>query len=670
MPRLRSLLLALVLLPLAAGAHSLGEPRIRGGLVSTPVAFGDFVYVASGVSIAIWNIADAAHPARIPFEPDERPPGPIFGLVTVGQFLYVGWANDARTDAGFQIYSLGDPAHPTRVGDAETQHADALLANGNYLYEVDGQFGVTSIDASDPLHPVVAGTGAGAILLPQSINSAEIANGYLYISGSSMIETCWGVIFDLADPAHPTSVGSMGLGAFGAIGAVSASGYAVAFGDAGGIYDVRDPAHVELVGTLPPSGIVEIDGALGTAFRGDDLYLFGGDVLPVYDLSMPTEPVQIAQASLDTNNLSMLTPLASGFLATTLTARGLLIDASTPSAPAIRGEIAMPSPLAIADVALDDRNVYMIGQGHALQVVDAASLDDVGILDAPQDDEGFALGYSRSVGVSGSTAIIGGYLTLFAVDVADPANPHVVGSLPLNFFDAVLVAGDRVYVPTNDGALTIVDIADPTAPALRGALPGLHYTPLAAAGSLVFTYGTSLSYSQGVYIADASDADHPVIAASYAPCVGGVFGNSFQTLAVTSDAATLAVACSDGSVEIVDVRDPSAPALAATYRPTDPADAARSIAAYGTTFYLGHLRGIDEVDASDPAAPTFVTRHPTASWVQAMRIAPDGSLLALTNAGMYVFECVASGGTRVLPCRDGTTPARIPLSHSAHARSR
>lgn len=666
MSMLRSLLLALILLPVVAGAASLGEPRVRGGAVTPPVAYQSFVYAASGISVEIWNLADAAHPVKTTLAPSEHTPGPIFGLAIRGDFLYVGWSDDLRTTGGFQIYSLADPAHPARVGQAATVHVDKLLASGDFLYEVDGQLGLTAIDASDPLHPVATGAGTGAFSIPPNVYTAQIVNGYLYISGSGLIESCWGVIFDLADAAHPREAGSMGLGAFGRFGAVSDSGYALGFGDAGGVYDVRDPAHIERVGDFSIGVDLEIRGAVIDAFRGDDLYLFGGDTLPVYDFSTPTAPAQIAQSNLDTNDLFAVTPLPNGFLATSLTGRGLLIDASTPSAPALRGEIALPSAMGILDAAFDGRHVYAIGEGHALEVIDAASLENVAALDAPADDEGFALGYSSSVGLSRSAAIIAGYLKLFAVDVADAANPHVVGSLPIDSFSPILVSGDRAYAQTNDGALTIVDVADPTAPAIRGALAGLYYTPLAAAGTRVFAYGSDLSLAQGVHVVDASDPGHPAEIGTYVPCVGG----SFRTLAASSDGATIGVVCSDGSVEFVDVRDPAHAVLAATYRPDDPLDGTSSIAANGALFYLGNLHGIDELDASNPASPRLVVRHPTASAVQAMRFAPNGSLLALTSAGMYVFDCIDSDDQRPTPCRDGPAATPRPPAHSTHAARR
>jgi hypothetical protein len=45
-------------------------------------------------------------------------------------------------------------------------------------------------------------------------------------------------------------------------------------------------------------------------------------------------------------------------------------------------------------------------------------------------------------------------------------------------------------------------------------------------------------------------------------------------------------------------------------------------------------------------------------------------LLATTNAGMYVFDCVASDEGRGSPCRDGATRTRPNAAHSRHAAER
>lgn len=661
MSTLRSLLMAFVVLPVAAHAYSLGEPHVRGGVAAPPVVRGDFVYAPSGISFEIWDLSDAAHPAKIPFELAERAPGPIFALAVVGDYLYAAWSNDAETSAGFEIYSLADPAHPVRVGEAGTTPSAMLVADGDYLYEIDGTSGVTVLDVGDPLHPVVAGSATGNAPLPQSIYSAEIARNQLYVSGTSLIETAWATIFDLADPAHPLVVGGIGLGAFGVLGPISDSGYAVAFGDAAGVYDVRDPAHIEAVGTIPA-----LNGFARGAFRGDDLYLFGDTTLPVFDVSTPAAPAQIGEAAIDTGNLIALVPLPDGFLATTVSGRGLVIDASAPATPVLRSEIDVPSPSPIVDAALDDRSAYVIGEGHALEVVDAASLENVGVLEASTTGDPAQLSSPMSIGLSGSTPIVADYGGLFAIDVSDRANPRIAGSLPIGFYNPVLVAGDRAYVSTFDGALTIVDVSDPAALAVRGTLPGIFFTPLAAAGSRVFAFGTDLNLVEAVHIVDASDAAHPSIVGRYVPCVGTVF----QTLAASSDGSTIGIQCGDGGVEIVDARNPATPVLASTYRPSDPADGTASIAANGSTFYLGNAHGIDELDASDPAAPVLGARHPLASSPRVIRFAPNGSLLALTSAGMYVFDCVASSGERPAPCRDGAAIVHPPRAHSLHGSAR
>jgi hypothetical protein len=659
---MRSLLLslfALLLMPAAVHAHSFGAPRVRGGNMSTPVEYGDFIYAAQGISIGIWNIADAARPAQIPFTPAERPPGVIFGLAVVGADLYVGWSDDARTTGGFQIYSLEDPAHPVRVGEVATMYRDALIVEGSYLYEVNGAEGVTVLDVADPEHPVEVGQSSGTNPVPSHVMSAQIAHGDLFVSGLSDYENDWAVVFDLADPAHPRSVATIDVGLYGMLGPVSDSGFAIALDNAGTVYDVRDLTRIYQVAVFP-----QIHDFARAAFRGDDLYLFGNASLGLWDFSSPNQPSSLGEPAIDTSDYASLTPMSSGFLVRTMSGRGIVIDASVPATPTLRAEVALPSAYPIADAVLDDRTVYANGEGNALEIIDASTLGNIGVLNSLSDSSGGTVQISSGagvVGLAGSTAVIVDPETLWTIDVSDRAHPRVLGELALPSLGAAVVSGDRAYVSTPDGALAVVDLSEAASPSVRGAAPGPLGLLVAAAGPLAFVIGND-GAAETVHIIDASDKAHPFVAGNYAPC------DLFVPLALAASrgGSTMAIVCPDQHVEIVDVRNPSAPRLETTYRPDDSSELIASIGADDSAFYLGSARGIDVVDASNPAAPVFVERLPTASTVNGIRLAPDGgALLALTAAGLYVFDCVASTGS---PCPAGGTRTR-PL-HSHHARSR
>jgi hypothetical protein len=77
----------------------------------------------------------------------------------------------------------------------------------------------------------------------------------------------------------------------------------------------------------------------------------------------------------------------------------------------------------------------------------------------------------RSVSVSGRYAYVAAMSSnrLTVVDVADPANPTVVGSAAVGSSFSVCVSGRLAYVTSlNSNRLTVVDVTDPANPAVVG----------------------------------------------------------------------------------------------------------------------------------------------------------------------------------------------------------
>ena len=644
------LLVCLLLLGLAANAESLGVPRGFGGFAKAPVSYGPVVYLPSGVSIEIWNFTDATHPTKSRLDLAADLEAPIFGLAVVGANLYVGWSNGG-TYSGYRIYSLADPMHPSHVADAETHYSAALVLRGHFLYEIDGQWGLDVLDVNDPLHPVAVGSGDG--LLPTNVQSADVAGNRLYVAGSGLIETSSATIFDLQDPAHPHAIGGINLDAFGRLGAARDDGYVTAFVDGFDVFDARDPSNVTQV--FGADTVYASDSVL----QGDTLYLLGQDPLQVWDFSTPT-PVHLVDSAIDTSNLKYVTPLPFGFLASTQQGAGLAIDTTVRTAPTLAATIDGPPADSFAAAALGDEYVYAIGGNHAFQVIDKQTLEIVGAIDATSEDD-YPFMASSDVGLSGSIAIVDGYGALFAVDVANATQPRVVGSLPMGYSGVRFVDGNRVYAYDTDAqAMAIVDISNPAQMSVSGTLPG-HHEPLAVGGTLLFTKAYDSSYSLlGVSIVDSSDAAQPAIVGQYIPCAGA----EFSAIAAVGNADAIAIACADGTVELVDIGDPSLPVLVATYRESDPNDLIATIAVRGATLYAGTYLGVDQIDLSDIAAPTLAAHYDTASQVYAISLAPAGALLATTGyAGFYIFDCVADEGTSCAAANE-----RAPRGHSHHAR--
>jgi hypothetical protein len=112
---------------------------------------------------------------------------------------------------------------------------------------------------------------------------------------------------------------------------------------------------------------------------------------------------------------------------------------------------------------------------------------------------------------------------------------------------------------------------------------------------------------------------------------------------VSADGDTTYVACSDGTLRIVDTRDRTAPALLGSVMlPGVPSlpdyNAAHSVVVVGTIAYVGNEDGLDEIDVSNAAVPVRTVRHDTGYFVSKVERAADGRIFAFAQAaGVFVF---------------------------------
>jgi hypothetical protein len=288
-----------------------------------------------------------------------------------------------------EVFDISDPSAPVSISAGFSSFGDIEL-DGDLLVGQSSGFWV--LDASDPDAPFRYGdlTHCGRA-------GIEVVGRYAYcIAESSGFN-----IYDVADPMHPLLVGSVpGIQAW----ALDVLGrYAYVGGSANGplrIIDVANPAVPTIVATVPVSAFsVEVWG--GIAYLGD-----GGDGLRVYDVRNPLAPSQIGFVPIvgpsDLELVGDRLYMAGGF-------DGFLIfDVSVPSTPALLGFFA-PSPSGFADL-VEVQN-------------------DVAYLVVTSPDR------------------------LIVLDVANPASPVQLASIPLADVDGIQIVGDLLYVTPRSSRL-------------------------------------------------------------------------------------------------------------------------------------------------------------------------------------------------------------------------
>ncbi len=209
-------------------------------------------------------------------------------------------------------------------------------------------------------------------------------------------------------------------------------------------------------------------------------------------------------------------------------------------------------------------------------------------------------GFPQSVDVAGNYAYVAAGLTgLWVIDVSDPANPAITGSLNTpGSANAVKVAGTVAYV-ADSGDVAAIDVHDPAHPALLGQLPAGFAMGLAVRGGLLYV----ADWGYGLRILDAHDPAH--LAALGAVALPGLP----QDVDLEDDLAV--VACREGGVQVVDVGNPAAPrVVGSTATRPDGTSQAASVAVRDRLAYVPdgaqNLGGLRVIDFHDPANPVVV----------------------------------------------------------------
>jgi len=111
------------------------------------------------------------------------------------------------------------------------------------------------------------------------------------------------------------------------------------------------------------------------------------------------------------------------------------------------------------------RNLALIGNGEALQVLDISSPDSLSVV-----GELYLNGSPQDITVSGKYAYIVTLSSLKIVDISDPSSPIEVASefMSGSTLLSLSLSSDFAYLAANDRGLLIYDVSDPYNPVLYG----------------------------------------------------------------------------------------------------------------------------------------------------------------------------------------------------------
>ncbi len=209
-------------------------------------------------------------------------------------------------------------------------------------------------------------------------------------------------------------------------------------------------------------------------------------------------------------------------------------------------------------------------------------------------------------------------------DVADPANPVLMGTYETWGALDVEVAGDTVALALGPRGVAFIAVGDPTRPSLRSRIDTPDFArDLELSGDRAYVANAKT----GVLIVDISNLD--------APAVVGHFDTAGHARDVEIDGDTLYVADKDGGLVILDVSSDT-PVLLGSFTASD---WVMDVEVDGTTAILAaRLAGLAVLDVSDPSRPLLVGTFEDAGYATEVELSEEIFLLSHEGGPCRIFQ--------------------------------
>lgn len=494
---------------------------------------------------------------------------------------------------------------PERTGHWPYGPTHAVAVYGDYVFYGAGTT-VRVADVSVPSSPIVV----GEVRLEKQVLSIDVSGDSAFVAASER-----GLVaLDLSDPAALSVVDEVGGMDIASEVVVEGDVAWVAAGGSGLIaVDVSDPNDLQLLATYEEDlnflrGLA-ISGNLAVAISPyGDLYTF--------DISNPASPQRDGWLGLDRlygvdlhGNYAYVADCSEGVR---------VVDISNPLSPTLVTTITEGYDYYLDVLAVDD--LLLVSHRNSgllvVDVTDPASPVALDTVDTP--GEAYTVAYEN-----GLAYLADNWKGVAIVDLADPSDLTVVGSLAGEGIPDELTASGSLAVATSVGDLLFFDISDPTDPTVLSSFDPADYTEdlVLADGNLYF-----VTYNDALTILDVSDPAEPYV-------VGKLEIDSVSRLAVD---AGLAVTAGSDLISVIDVTNPSDPQelgnLEIDYSPG-------GLLLTGSTAYLSDYRsGLHVIDLSDPADPREVTLVEMSGADHILDAVGDLLLVGDQGEGLRIFD--------------------------------
>ena len=501
---------------------------------------GRYAYVAdfSSQQVKIVDVADPFNPivtstiTMSGFSPD--------GIVVQGGFMYL----TTQTSNRLRIYDITDPASPVNFDNVVLSSTpEDLRVSGRYAYvAIRGSTdAINVIDISDPSDATLVSTSTAG----DETTALFVHGRHLWTAAQGTTDAV--VVFDVYGTevngliAHSAELGSLdvrtnvnihndlsvGGGINVGIGGIQSNG---PISSGGGI--TASP-NLAFLGNVTGTTMVAPEAI---QIRGRYLYAVddggtGAAGVYVYDVANPKYPSFVASSTIfsvsSINDMVMDNRYLYVFGSNVLE----IFDTSRPASTTLISTTSFTGSTASLDVA--GRYLYIVdATGNRLRIVDIE--DPISPVSATTVTTG-EIG-NPNIKVQGQYAYVVGHVGNFQIyDVSNPrtnANPLLSDtSTGLTNLTAVEIQGNYAYLVNSitGGEVAIYDISDPTSPQLVGRVTGGMNDPIAidVAGRYMYVINAIVGGTYDILAYDISSSTAPLLVDTVATPYGFFHPSSF-----------------------------------------------------------------------------------------------------------------------------------------------
>jgi len=517
--------------------------------------------------------------------------GDALDVYVAGNYAFVAADSD-----GFVIVDVSNAASPSIVSMTDTgtgvnTSALAIKVLSDKAYVVDGYAGLKIYDVSNPVSPSLLG-GLSGMTWPTDI---EISTGYAYVTDDADFR-----IIDISNPVAPSQTGLFTGDWFTALTVQGDYAYLV-----DGVYGMR---IIDINNKTAPTQVSQFDSSnqlFDVWVDGDEVYLIEDIVGLVYlDVTDRANPVNKGASMIDANYHARLAKSGQHLYLGTFDGVGVMSD-SSPGYPQVVGEIRMtlnttPHYSFWRDVVKSGDTVFAASRGLVAIDVTNHSAPVVGnVLYIPGQS-------STSVNAGGGLAFYGvltsSSSSLNIVDVSSPLTltpSDILATLPLESYDLVYgidIVGNTVYLAA-EVSLYIIDVSNP-------AIPVIDHVISNGGGKSVKVSG------QHAYVAAAQSGFKVIDLSLSTPAVIATLNTGGNNMYVDLDGGYAYVGNAHGTLRVIDISSPAVPTLAVDHTISP---GVRQVKVVADRLYVGH--GDQDLlifDIANPLAPMLIgTRRMT-----------------------------------------------------------